>query len=170
MKTALGVLTAALLLGSTVAWASPYIGTGLDWGWPFIEAGWDSLGLTGWVKKYEPNLAHWWSFGVEGKTQLFFENFFIGGGPRFSAYLDDSWKLTSWHWGLAVVGSWYHKPLEVFFSIYAPIGVQTAEGLPVGPIAPTWPFGDFVRISFGFRYLLWCGGAGQSPCPNPSGQ
>jgi hypothetical protein len=163
MKLA-ALLLAAAVLGVT-ALASPFIGVGMDWGWPYFEAGWSTLGFTGWVKKYEPNLGHWWALGVEGKVRLFFDNFYVGGGPRFSVFITENWALSDWHWGLSAVAEWVYKPVTVFFSIYSFIPMQTAEGAPIGPIQSTWPFDGSLRISFGFRYLLWCGLPGELPCP-----
>jgi hypothetical protein len=120
-----------------------------------------------WVKKYEPNLGHWWALGVEGKVRLFFDNFYVGGGPRFSVFITENWALSDWHWGLSAVAEWAYKPVTVFFSIYSFIPMQTAEGAPIGPIQSTWPFDGSIRISFGFRYLLWCGLPGELPCPAP---
>jgi len=162
MKRLVAGLVAATVLVAMTAVASPFIGAGFDWGWPYLEAGWESLGFTGWARKYEPWLAGWWSFGLEGKTNLFFANFYAGGGSRVSIYLDNPWSLTNWHWGLYVIGEWIHQPLTIYATIYAPVYMGSTTALPT-----TWPFGTDIYISFGFRYLLWCGSPGESPCPEP---
>jgi len=163
MRKLLSVIAALALLSAGTALASPFLGTGFDWGWPYLEVGWRGESFCGWVRKYEPNLGHWWSFGAEGLRPLFLEKLSLGIGPRVSIFLGENWQPCDWHFGLQFTFEWTDRPMAFFVAIYSPITSAEVDGVRGGPILPTWPSGCLIEI--GFRYLFWCADGGLSICP-----
>lgn len=83
MKKALALVA---LLG-TLAWAGPFVGLRMEWGWPGLTFGFDFGNGCGYFVKYTPELRGWWAVGFTGYLDLpFFANFQLGAGPRGSVH------------------------------------------------------------------------------------
>lgn len=153
MKKALALVA---LVGA-LAWASPFVGLRMDWGWPGLTFGYDFQHGSGYFVKYTPELRGWWSAGFTGYLDLpFFANFQIGAGPRGSVHFGNAWRLDAWHWGFVVEAAWSYQEARVFFGLYTYIASNgVAGGSGSGPTSAAWPFAGNTGLYAGINLRLW---------------
>ncbi|MEM4531471.1 MAG: hypothetical protein QXY39_06370 [Thermofilaceae archaeon] len=163
MKKALALVA---LLG-TLAWAGPFVGLRMEWGWPGLTFGFDFDNGCGYFVKYTPELRGWWAVGFTGYLDLpFFANFQLGAGPRGSVHFGDAWRLDAWHWGFVIEGAWKYEAARVFVGLYTYTATNgTSGGSGSGPTSAAWPFAGNTGLYAGINVDIWKLGAMLSEKP-----